>query len=313
MELTVADIEEQLTYLLKAQVDDPRWSQSSLLNLPMVERQFTASRQVGVRPAQANLNLALCLLQASNQLVPASPLGHARAWKMLIGAELNCLGAVRGYAAGILVTEVPQPLKSIFRECAKQTALTASELIDAEPRALKQLVSRTVTALWLWKTGEAPAFTTSADWRDLIDKFSGAQVWTRDVIYAQRAKFIKELAKYLASEQAASQLPGLGPQEFEIADLPTTRPPIADEPAVVAPSAEESKPATPIEEPSIEVKPPAIDTIELYLDRVLPAAPQYVPVEWQSLSRRQPPCLRSLSKVKLAAARRICCMRSGRH
>ena len=55
------------------------------------------------RSAQANLNLAVCLLQSVNQLTPASPAPRFfDTWKMLIGAELNCLGDVRGYVAGEL-------------------------------------------------------------------------------------------------------------------------------------------------------------------------------------------------------------------
>lgn len=66
MRLTHADIEAELTSLLQVAVDDPKWFQSPLLNLPIVERQFEASRQSGIRPAEANLNLALCLLQSTN-------------------------------------------------------------------------------------------------------------------------------------------------------------------------------------------------------------------------------------------------------
>ncbi len=101
--LTATDVKEELTNLLRVTVADPKWSQTRLLDLPIAERQFEASRQYGIRPAQANLNLAICLLQSVNQLTPASPAPRFfDTWKMLIGAELNCLGAIRGYVAGIL-------------------------------------------------------------------------------------------------------------------------------------------------------------------------------------------------------------------
>ncbi len=76
MVLTAADIKEELTELLRVTVSDPKWSQTRLLNLPVVERQFEASRQVGVQPSEANLNLAICVLQSVNHLTPpARPRG----------------------------------------------------------------------------------------------------------------------------------------------------------------------------------------------------------------------------------------------
>jgi hypothetical protein len=60
--LTVTDVKEELTDLLRVTVADPKWSKTQLLELPIAERQFEASRQYGLRLAQANLNLAVCLL-----------------------------------------------------------------------------------------------------------------------------------------------------------------------------------------------------------------------------------------------------------
>lgn len=71
--LTVTDVKEELTDLLRVTVADPKWSQTRLIDLPIAERQFEASRQYGLRPAQANLNLAVCLLQSVNQLTPTGP------------------------------------------------------------------------------------------------------------------------------------------------------------------------------------------------------------------------------------------------
>jgi len=153
--LTKDDIEKELTDLLKVTVDNPKWSQTRLLNLPIIERQFEASRQYGVRPAEANLNLAICLLQSTNQLVPLSALGNVRQWKVLIGTELNCLGAVRGYVAGIMLTRVPASLKSILRECSYQTSLPAREIEAAKQHILKDLVRRALTAMWLWTLSTA--------------------------------------------------------------------------------------------------------------------------------------------------------------
>ena len=88
MGLTVTDVKEELTDLLRVTVADPKWSKTQLLELPIAERQFEASRQYGLRLAQANLNLAVCLLQSVNQLTPASPAPRFHdTWKMLIGAS----------------------------------------------------------------------------------------------------------------------------------------------------------------------------------------------------------------------------------
>ena len=74
MALTVTEVQKELTSLLLVEVDDPKWFQTPLLNLPIVQRQFEASRPYNVQPAEANLNLAICLLQSTNQFVPSSAL-----------------------------------------------------------------------------------------------------------------------------------------------------------------------------------------------------------------------------------------------
>jgi len=140
--LLETDVKEELTDLLRVTVADPKWSQTQLLDLPIVERQFEASRQYGLRPAQANLNLAVCLLQSANQLTPVSPAPRFYdTWKMLIGAELNCLGAVRGYVAGELPpAKALDSVQGVLRECAGQTSFSAPGIARAKPQALKGMV-----------------------------------------------------------------------------------------------------------------------------------------------------------------------------
>lgn len=178
MVLTATDVKDELTELLRVGVDDPRWSQTRLLNLPIVEHQFEVSRQVGVQPAEANLNLAICLLQSMHQLTPASPASRFYdTWKMLIGAELNCIGAVRGYVAGALpLTRTPDSLKSVLRECAGQASFSAPDIARAKPQMLKDMVRGALTAIWLWKTGKSPFEAPIAEWDALLSEFSGQGV-----------------------------------------------------------------------------------------------------------------------------------------
>jgi hypothetical protein len=224
--LTVTDVKEELTNLLRVTVADPKWSQTRLLDLPLVERQFEASRQYGLRSAQANLNLAVCLLQSVNQLMPASPAPRFYdTWKMLIGAELNCLGAVRGYVAGELPpAKTLDSVQGVLRECASQRSFSAPEIARAKPHTLKDMVRGAITALWLWKTGQSPFVRPQADWEALLNEFSGEGIWTRDVTLKQRGLFISELAQYLVSERAKSQPVGLGPQVFEAVGTPPPTP-----------------------------------------------------------------------------------------
>jgi hypothetical protein len=215
--LTATDVKEELTDLLRVTVADPKWSQTRLLDLPLAERQFEASRQYGLRPAQANLNLAISLLQSVNQLTPASPAPRFfDTWKMLIGAELNCLGAVRGYVAGELPpAKTLDSVQGVLRECADQASFSAPEIAQAKPHKLKDMVRGAIAALWLWKRGQSPFVKPHADWEALLNEFSGEGIWTRDVTLKQRSLFISELAQYLVSERAKSQPVGLGPQVFE--------------------------------------------------------------------------------------------------
>jgi hypothetical protein len=290
MRLTANDIEEELTDLLRVAVDNPKWFQSRLLNLPIVERYSEVSRQYGVRPAEANLNLAICLLQSTNHLVPPSALGNVRQWKVLMATELNCLGAVRGYVAGIMLTRVPASLKSIFRECSSQTSLPASEIVEADPDILRDLVRRALTTMWLWKTGTTPFDGAATEWQNLLKELSAAKVWTRDTIYPGRGKFITDLAKYLASEEAESQAMGLGPQVLEVASQRMPAAPTIEAKPDTAITSDTSKQegvtelvSQPAASQSSAPVRPAIDTLDLYLKHVLPPEPGYIPAEWREL------------------------------
>jgi hypothetical protein len=288
--LTVTDAKEELTDLLRVTVGDPKWSQTRLLDLPIAERQFGASRHYGIRPAQANLNLALCLLQSVNQLTPAGPAPRFYdTWKMLIGAELNCLGAVRGYVAGELpLSQVPDSVRGVLRECAGQASFSAPEIARAKPQMVKDMVRGAITALWLWKTGQSPLARLHADWEALLNEFSGEGIWTRDVTLKQRSIFIGELARYLVSAQAKSQLAGLGPQVFDATQIPVAAT-IADEfDAVRAPDrVAQDGVSEPISQPAVvqsdAAAKPVTDTLDLYLHHVLPPAPPFIPAEWRAI------------------------------
>ena len=210
---------------------------------------------------------------------------------MLIGAELNCIGAVRGYVAGALSpSRLPDSLKSVLRECAGQASFSAPEIARAKAHILKDMVRGALTAIWLWKTGTTPFQGSAADWNALLNEFSGEGIWTRDITLKQRSNLIVELAKYLVSEQALSQAPRLGPQVFEVAstrvpDAPT----IEDKPDTTITSniPQQEVASEPVSQPaasqsSAPVKP-AIDTIDLYLKHVLPPEPSYIPAEWREL------------------------------
>lgn len=290
MGLTATDVKEELTELLRVTVADPKWSQTRLLDLPIAERQFGASRHYGIRPAQANLNLALCLLQSVNQLTPAGPAPRFYdTWKMLIGAELNCLGAVRGYVAGELpLSQVPDSVRGVLRECAGQASFSAPEIARAKPQMVKDMVRGAITALWLWKTGQSPLARLHADWEALLNEFSGEGIWTRDVTLKQRSIFIGELARYLVSAQAKSQLAGLGPQVFDATQIPVAAT-IADEfDAVRAPDRlAQDGVSEPISQPAVvqsdAAAKPVTDTLDLYLHHVLPPAPPFIPAEWRAI------------------------------
>ena len=292
MGLTVTDVKEELTDLLRVTVADPKWSKTQLLELPIAERQFEASRQYGLRLAQANLNLAVCLLQSVNQLTPASPARRFQdTWKMLIGAELNCLGAVRGYVAGALPpTQALDPVQAVLRECAGQASFSAPEIARAKPQTLKDMVRGAVTALWLWKTGQSPFERPHADWEALLNEFSGGGIWTRDVTLKQRSLFISELAGYLVSEQVKSQPVGVGPQVFDAARTRTPAPAEVASEADLSSASTASRQAVVIEsisQPAVvqSATPaqPVTDTLDLYLRHVLPPTPPFIPAEWRAI------------------------------
>jgi hypothetical protein len=270
----------------------PKWSKTQLLELPIAERQFEASRQYGLRPAQANLNLAVCLLQSVNQLTPASPAPRFQdTWKMLIGAELNCLGAVRGYVAGALPpTQALDPVQAVLRECAGQASFSAPEIARAKPQTLKDMVRGAVAALWLWKTGQSPFERPHTDWEALLNEFSGGGIWTRDVTLKQRSLFISELAQYLVSERAKSQPVGLGPQVFDASSAQAPAPAaLADESDAASTSNRLTQEvmAKPISQPTIiqsdATTRPVVDTLDLYLHHALPPTPDFIPAEWRAI------------------------------
>ena len=292
MGLTETDVKEELTDLLRVTVGDPRWSQTQLLNLPLAERQFEASRQYGIRAAQANLNLAICLLQSVNQLTPAGPAPRFYdTWKMLIGAELNCLGAVRGYVAGELPpAKTLDSVQGILRECADQASFSAPKIAQAKPHPLKDMVRGAIAALWLWKTGQSPFVEPHADWEALLNEFTKEGIWTRDVTLKQRSLFIRELAQYLLSERGKSQPVGLGPQVF---DMTSASVPIASKSEGESDAASTSNHSTqdviakPISQPtdiqSDAAPKPVVDTLDLYLRHALPPAPDFIPAEWRAI------------------------------
>ncbi len=287
--LTATDVKEELTELLRVAVADPKWSQTRLLNLPVVERQFEASRQVGVQPAEANLNLAICLLQSVNQLTPAGPAPRFYdTWKMLIGAELNCLGAVRGYVAGGLPpSRALDSVHGILRECAGQASFSAPEIARAKPQTLKDMVRGAITALWLWKTGQLPFVRPHAEWEALLSEFSGEGIWTRDVTLKQRSLFISELARYLVSEQAKSQPVGLGPQVFDAASVQAPMFESESDAASTSNHLMQDVIAKPISQPTViqsdAATTPVVDTLDLYLRHALPPAPTFIPTEWRTI------------------------------
>ena len=292
MGLTATDVKEELTDLLRVTVADPRWSQARLLDLPLAERQFEASRQYGLRSAQANLSLAVCLLQSVNQLMPASPAPRFYdTWKMLIGAELNCLGAVRGYVAGELPpAKTLDSVQGVLRECASQASFSAPKIERAKPQTLKDMVRGAITALWLWKTGQSPFVRPQADWEALLSEFSSGGIWTRDVTLKQRSLFISELAQYLVSERAKSQPVGLGPQVFAAASVQNPIAPTSEDESdvtSVTPRLLQDKAVEPVDRP--EVIPSdaptksVVDTLDLYLRHALPPAPDFIPAEWRTI------------------------------
>jgi hypothetical protein len=290
--LTETDVKKELTDLLRVTVADPKWSKTRLLDLPLAERQFEASRQYGLRPAQANLNLAICLLQSVNQLTPAGPAPKFYdTWKMLIGAELNCLGAVRGYVAGELPpAKTLDSVQGVLRECADQASFSAPEIAQAKPHKLKDMVRGAVAALWLWKTGQSPFVKPHADWEALLNEFSGEGIWTRDVTLKQRSLFISELAQYLVSEWAKSQPVGLGPQVFEAASVQASiAPTIEGESDVtsVTPRLLQDKVVEPVDHPEVipsnATTKPVVDTLDLYMRHALPPALGFIPAEWRAI------------------------------
>ncbi len=290
--LTATNVKKELTDLLRVTVADPKWSQTQLLDLPLVERQFEASRHYGIRPAQANLNLAICLLQSVNQLTPAGPAPRFHdTWKMLIGAELNCLGAVRGYVAGELPpAKTLDSVQGVLRECADQASFSAPEIAQAKPLKLKDMVRGAVAALWLWKTGQSPFVKSHADWEALLNEFSGEGIWTRDVTLKQRSLFISELAQYLVSERAKSQPVGLGAQVFEAASVQNPIAPTSeDEPDVpsVTPRLLQGPAVEPVDHPAVipSDAPPksVVDPLDLYLRHAVPPAPGFIPAAWRAI------------------------------
>ena len=211
-------------------------------------------------------------------------------WKMLIGAELNCLAAVRGYVAGVMASRVPTSLMTVLRECANHTSLAASELIEAKPQTLQKWIRRAITTLWLWKTGVNPVEETATEWHDLINRFSREKVWTRSTIYSQREKLIETLAKSLVGAQVLSQPVGLGPQVFEMTrtqtSLVSTRRSQFDTTIVTSISHQDIVPEVVRQTgagPSGPSEKPFADAINLYLKHVLPPAPTYVPEEWSTI------------------------------
>ena len=273
-------------------VADPKWSQTRLLNLPVVVCQFEGSRQAGVQPAEANLNLAICLLQSVNQLTPASPaLRFYDTWKVLIGAELNCLAAVRGYVAGELPpAKTLDSVQGVLRECADQASFSAPEIARAKPHPLKDMVRGAVTALWLWKTGQSPFEKPSAEWETLLIEFSNAGFWTRDVTLKQRSLFISELAQYLVSEQAKSQPVGWGPLVFEATTVQVPIAPTFDDKSDAVSTSNrltQDVIAKPISQPAViqsDATPKAVvDTLDLYLHHPLSPAPTVIPTKWNAI------------------------------
>jgi hypothetical protein len=290
--LTETNVKKELTDLLRVTVADPRWSKTRLLDLPLAERQFEASRQYGLRPAQANLNLAICLLQSVNQLTPTGPAPRFHdTWKMLIGVELNCLGAVRGFVASALPpAKALDSVQNVLRECADQASFSAPEIAQAKPHKLKDMMQGAVAALWLWKTGQSPFVKPHADWEALLNEFSGEGIWTRDVTLKQRSLFISELAQYLVSERAKSQPVGLGPQVFEAisAQAPITLISEGESAAIsITPHLTQDEVVEPVSQSlaiqSDAIATPMVDTLDLYLRHALPPAPDFIPAEWRAI------------------------------
>jgi len=299
--LTVTDVKEELTDLLRVTVADPKWSKTQLLELPIVERQFEASRQIGLRLAQANLNLAVCLLQSVNQLTPAGPAPRFNdTWKMLIGAELNCLGAVRGYVAGALPpAQALDPVQAVLRECAGQASFSAPEIARAKPQTLKDMVRGAVTALWLWKTGQSPFERPHVDWEALLNEFSGGGIWTRDVTLKQRSLFISELARYLVGEQVKSQPVGVGPQAFNAAHTRTPAPAeVASEsdPSNALTSSRQAVVTKPTSSPALPPSNAAAPSTPSQLHSALDSYQRILDQQYPTMTGYRPPACRYTSR-----------------
>jgi hypothetical protein len=128
------------------------------------------------------------------------------------------------------------------------------------------------------------------DWETLLNEFSGAGIWTREVTLKQRSLSISELTQYLVSERAKSQPVGLGPQvldagTFQIPIAPTiksqsdaTRTSDRSKPDVITEPV--SQPATIQSNASLK---PVVDTLDLYLRYALPPMPNFIPAEYRAI------------------------------
>ena len=218
----------------------------------------------------------------------STPSQNGNCW---IGAELNCLGAVRGYVAGALPpAQALDPVQAVLRECAGQASFSAPEIARAKPQTLKDMVRGAVTALWLWKTGQSPFERPHADWEALLNEFSGGGIWTRDVTLKQRSLFISELARYLVGEQVKSQPVGVGPQVFDVARTRTPDPATAAseaDPSSVSTASGQAVVIELISQPTVvqsdATAQPVTETLDLYLRHVVPPTPLFIPAEWRTI------------------------------
>ncbi len=225
MRFSVEKIGKELKELFAVAPDDPRWSRTELVDLPVV-RQLGA--RLGLPPSHSNIALATALLRlTADRLTPSGPEAPVDEWKLVVGPELNFLARLRAYVAGALLDRAADASglpRACLEEAARASTYSPDEFASLAPAQRDLAVQRATGVVWAWKTRDSlPLDQAGPAWPPLLKALAREGVFTRDIIYECRRRFRHRLAEvlYATQQQTVDDETGV-----PLAGL--ARPPLAD-------------------------------------------------------------------------------------